>query len=403
VSSALRRLVPPALLACTELAQSGAQYSPLLSAGLGCIAAIVEHSPALLADQPPIPQYFVRLLLDIMNVSPVCSQVVSEQLVKRGAPEFLGKLLRPRPQAAGAEEDDTEMDGVDGNPQLALLLRQVYETTDCAGMLLRSDLGPILTEATIAAVYATMNDSLSSTVGRPSDRFSPNALPRHEGVMRLVELIQVVLYHIVRLQPKDAASAQQSNNVAELYRRQVAQMRVLSPALLTVIAYANEFLRVNADTDAARGGPGSDDLDAASAVGAYAQLLDGVSRCLALLFDLFPDALTTQLLSKVSVLLDRSNDQSRPGMMSPTRGGGRGIQLLPRAVIAGALLNAQVCRGDGSISLLPVLTRFICRSYLQIDIKTRSRLLKVLHALCRVSSTAHIAAISYTPPMFHGE
>jgi hypothetical protein len=355
VTSALRRLVPAALHACAELGAQGPAHSALFSAGLACVSELTTFSAGLLMDHPPIPQYYVRLLVDIMSLSGIYTQGAVEGLVKNGAVESLIRLLKPSPASGG---DDDGISGADGNPQLAVLLRRVFEAPDCGPLLLRCDIAPAVTEAAIAAVYATMNEALTTGVQSQASRaehFGAHRLATHEGVIRLLELVQSILQLVVRIQPKDASATAQASSLAEQARRQVANMRYLSPAILTVVSYCSKYLRYTAEDSSQvspRGGTDEASGIESSAAAAYSRLLDGGTRCIALLFDLFPDALTTQLLSKASILLDTKADgQHRAaGMMSPARGVGSGasreVVLQPRAVLADVLVNPQVSHLD---------------------------------------------------------
>ena len=135
----------------------------------------------------------------------------------------------------------------------------------------------------------------------------------------------------------------------------MASLRAVSPALLMIFSYAGKYLQFQAllENTVDHNNNGGENYatniagEVVNATAAYVHLLESSSRCLSILFDLFPDALTSQLLSDQSILLDNAansapeSDMSRLGISSPTR------QILkqgitPRMVLAELLSNAQV-------------------------------------------------------------
>lgn len=344
------------MLSATQLSESSKEYNYLLTLGIQCVSVVLSHSTILLVDQAPIPQYFIRLLLELRSISSVIARVVVDTLVKYNAVECLLKLLRPHNSSSSSNivSDEEQYETADSSPQLALLLRGIFETGDYAELLLKSDMATILTGAAISNVCGNINEALIQGLqGQHTEFFNISLLPSHEGTIVLIDLIQVVLYYVMRSQPRDP---QNKNTIAvthaDTLRRQVACMRALSPILLMLVSYTSTFLQLHTDDTTILYSPRTDESNNpnSTAITAYSHLLDTSTKCMALLFDLFPDSLTTQLLAKQSILLETNSQQldktSGRGLMSPNRAAQRGSQLTPRIVLAEALLNPQVLYKD---------------------------------------------------------
>ena len=100
VAASLRRLVPAALRAM--------QLTDLGSSAAGCLRPYLECVVDLLADQPPIPQYTLRLLADAFKVSPEMAQLLTDELRRNGALGVLtGRLKLLVLQAEQLETDGT--------------------------------------------------------------------------------------------------------------------------------------------------------------------------------------------------------------------------------------------------------------------------------------------------------
>lgn len=341
VTSALRRLLPGALEACVQLsATSGGQADAVLHLGLSSVSEVVSQCPHLLKDQAPIPQYVVRLLIEVMRITPLFAHTVVQNLQQSGTLEVLVRTLRETAQSAGSPEEDADV----ADPQLAVLLRNVFETSEGSPVLLQCDLATALVTALIASVYGTMNDPLSANT-------NDAAVSAHEATILLVDLLHVVLHFVIRslstAEEKDAQLNRQGTPKvpgphlaqAETFRRQVAPLRAVSPALLLIFSYVSNFLHAH---DSTTSGPQSDaSLESASAtLAAYTHLIESSSRCLGILFDLFPDAVTSQLLSKLSILLDgktETADTTSPRKQLQQQA------MFPRAVLANVVSNPQVC------------------------------------------------------------
>jgi hypothetical protein len=367
---------------------NGARSAWVMQLAIAAVTSILSHAGALLADSAPIPQYIVRLLCEIMKIAPVFSQAIVQHLHSSGVSVALMKLLNQRTNAVqrhSNEDHDNDDDDSDGgmsaaataDPQLAVLLRCIVENPEGAVSLLQSDIAVVLAPSLIATVYETMNNALRQDnaarfIGESSE------LSKHEIVIVSVDLLHVVLHFVIRsLSTADERDAQAAAAAAamgptaaatvkagaffeqaDLYRRMVSPLRAVSPALLLVLAYVGNYLyyrghqqqqQLSAPGGGREGNSRSTEEDA-SAWTAYSHLMESASRCLGILFDLYPEALTTQLLAKQSILLENDTGSFNASMASPQRHGGNSsssstnkqVVVTPRMAFSDTLSNPEV-------------------------------------------------------------
>jgi len=351
VVSSLRRLLPWCLRAhARKAASTSVSASPVsrpatptatTSGAAGrsvaaCLDDLLNHVPAMLCDQPPIPLYAVRMLTDSAMVSLPSATALADGLFARNALLLLVDSLRSQ----GARSDpfgDHEEQEQDQDPQLPLLLRCLFERTGSSARLLEADLAGALARAVQIAVQRS--------VGTRSG-FSNVVAP-------LVELLHVVLHFVIRSlsnTPKEVSTpspAQRGGGseadgggayaAAQQYRRLVFPLRVLCPSLFEILSAAREELDATVtDLSLSAGGGPPPQVDGGAEGAVPLQLQETVSRCLGILFDLFPDAVLEYLLG--------------------TGGGGR----TPRAVLAS----------------------IVCLQHM--DLRLRVRLLKILAGVANV-------------------
>ncbi len=309
------------------------------------LPTLLLQVPSLLQDQAPIPQYTVRLLCDVFTVNTTISSSVVQCLISTGSVEVLVQLLKQKP--------DEESEGIDS--QLIVLLRTIFECNG-AEHLLHNDLATSLVTTLISSVYSSMNSSVSTSslvTGRRGDTLhTTNTIEgvtnQHQTIIVLIDLLHIVLHFVLRAvstadeRDRQYNAAHNTNNKAyylqaEGYHKQVAPLRAVSPALLMIFAYVSVYLRETSSTNASNidnnstHSNHSESSDANSLL-AYCHLLDSSSRSLGIIFDLFPDAITVQLLSKQSILLDNGS----------IGGPNSRAVLTPRMVFADILSNPEV-------------------------------------------------------------
>lgn len=332
VAASLRRMVPACLKTYAISGHNTGSVTPVPKGGSmetdpaslmvsQCLEGVVEHLPALLTDQSPIPQYAVRMLTDAAISSLRVATLIADGLSTRNALPLLIDNLRTQ----GRDRDpysDAEVSEQD--PQLALLLRCLFERTGSSARLLEADLAGALASAVQIAVQRS-----ASVRSGFKDQVTP-----------LIDLLHVVLHFVIRSlssppkeSPSNTPSPRQKNidstlSAAQQYRKQVSPLRVLCSTLFEVLAAANEELEATIADDAQSTPEGE----------VPAQLQETVSRCLGILFDLFPDAVLEFLLVN--------------------RGPGQGQS--PREVLSSILTQAH------------------------IDLRLRLRLLKILSGVANV-------------------
>eukprot|EP00981_Chlorochromonas_danica_P012115 scaffold4505_cov165-Ochromonas_danica.AAC.5 len=303
--------------------------------------SIMPYISLLLNDQPPIPQYTIRLLVDVMCINREIAVQIVRQLQTSGiVPVILNNL---RSVAANdRNSDDGDIYSLD--PQLVVLVHGIFEHAEGAEALLEADLGSALSVATIGAVYMSLPF--------PFDRVTQI---NSELLVGLAELLYFVLHFVLReISAAEGGGRSPQRHVhAEQNRKRVLSLRATSPALLMLLAFAQDYLRTFPGGSIAGG-----EVDGQQQLRAVcSHLAELSSRSLGVLFDLFPDALTSQLLSKQSVTLD--NKAANPHEAEV---------LSPRLIIALVLKNKQV---DG---------------------KVRLKLIKIVLGLLKVSKTINSSA-----------
>jgi hypothetical protein len=295
------------------------------------------------------------MLTDSAMVSQPSATALADGLFARNALLLLVDSLRSQGARSDPFGDNEELDQ-DQDPQLPLLLRCLFERTGSSARLLEADLAGALARAVQIAVQR-----VSSVRSGFSDQVTP-----------LVELLHVVLHFVIRSlstpppkatladgggggAPSPGPLSEQTPAAAQQYRRLVASLRVLCPSLFHILSTAHQELEATFDegvANAASSFPSSPIETDASSVSP--QLQETVSRCLGILFDLFPDAVLEFLL-----------------LQSP--GQGRG--------------NGQMGHGhngypsDGSPR--EVLAAILCLQ--TMDLRLRVRLLKILAGVVNVS------------------
>lgn len=261
VAACFRKLVPGLIRGASAGDAVG------LAEVLRAYAAAMPSLLPLLADQPPIPQYVTRLLVD--------SMAVDRQIGAQVVPMLSGAAhaLVHRLGAQQAEDEDEALD-----PQLVVLLRVIFDHPEGASMLLQADLGSALQTAFAHALQA-------AGIGRYP---FPSASAPTDLLGGLLEAMAQVLQHVLR-QVSEGVRGQGQGQGDQL-RRFVRPLCACCPALLLLLAYVSHALQAAA-------GPGSGSTEEEQLLG----MAEQASRCVGVLFDLFPDALTAQLLSRQSV------------------------------------------------------------------------------------------------------
>jgi hypothetical protein len=326
VASCLRRILPNfARSFCESMPHPSAADEYRLSPVVTCYQSVMSFFPLLLTDQAPVPQYITRLLVDTMAISEAMSIVTIQSILVSGATTVLVNLLRT--SGSGHTEDGEELSL---DPQLVVLIHGVFERSEGASALLQADLGGALSVAAIGTVYSNLPYPFHQ-IGHFN----------HDLLVSIVELLYHVLHHVLRetssmenpsSASKGATRSPQRHGIAEQHRRLVMPLRAVSPALLMMMACVEHYLAFSPASLPPEADIEMDDRQHDRTI--YAHLLELSSRCAGVLFDLFPDALSSQLLSKQSVALDTSQRDLVPGHSSPV--------LSPRVIVASVLKNKQV-------------------------------------------------------------
>lgn len=341
VASCLRRLMPAFLRSHVT---SGPQEEKRLALATACYQTVLPYVSPLLVDQAPIPQYITRLLVETMGVHKQFAVQFIPALQQYGILSVLVGLLRNSGNAAGGAGtgmNDNHSSSEDGesfvlDPQLVVLIHSIFDHNEGANLLLQADLGGALSVAIIGAVYMNISYPFRGVGSLNQDL-----------LVTLIELLYHVLHFVLREVSSDTVPSSagkggmrspQRHIQAEQHRRFIMPLRAVSPALLLMVAFiehcGNLFPAMEGDAAA-----GDQHLHSI-----LVHLLDLCCRSMGVLFDLFPDALTSQLLSKQSVALDPSS-----GERSATE-----TVLSPRLILAHVLKNKHT-EGKVKVKFLKII------------------------------------------------
>ena len=365
VAAAFRRMIPTQLKSVVMYLEEVDNKSSRITMGSDLsltmddvhelLKTLVSYCPALLADHAPIPQYTVRLLSDVILTSPTIADAVVKHLQSTGSISHLLRLLKIRRTAANDEEmevpsssssSSSSSSNSSGNypdPQLVVLIRYVFERNGAVA-LLQCDVATSIASVCISIIYGKVgsyiNSSYSDIIKYPTAMVHQMLDIDLEDLMVSIDLLHLILHFVIRAlstadekdrnstasngtNPSTTASpARVHYTQAEAYRRLIAPLRAVSPALLVMFHYAHHciyckttLLYKEGDTSihqqqqhqqqhnsSTRGDepPISNSPDVTS----YLHLLDSGSRCLGILFDLYPNDLSLQLSSRQPLTLD---------------------------------------------------------------------------------------------------
>ena len=302
-----------------------------------------------------MPQYTIRLLSDVMLVSPAIADEVVIHLQSTGCIVHLLRLLKIRRISSNDEDvepSSSSMVNCYPDPQVVVLLRYVFERNGAVA-LLQCDVATAIASVCISIIYGKLgtyiNYSSNELITKPSSSSLVSTMLDIdlEDLMVSIDLLHLILHFVIRAlstaDEKDriAMANNAKNNItsspsriatttiglgqnyaqAEGYRRQIAPLRAVSPALLVMlhcahlcivchkarllnknVAHVEENHISNNHNDSSR----IDEVPATSHVdmSSYLHLLDSGSRCLGILFDLYPNDVSMQLSSRQPLTLD---------------------------------------------------------------------------------------------------
>lgn len=351
VASALRRLVPSSVRLCASRAAVADSNITMDTASARIRDALKQVSHQL-RDRSPIPQYALRLLSDTLAISD--SRIAASMIHELQSTDIVNALLfiyKTGGAGSGPEgEDDEDEDrGLSADPQLTVFLSMLQEHSEGAALLLERDIATALSSALIASVYSAPLSSPSRDVDGPTDGLHA------DSVQPQLELLHGCLYFVLKNLSNSAAALKSHSGpsnpssalsqrvaMAEQYRKLAGPLRAVTPALLMILAKVDRRLLAAQDNESPsrRGAsqlqqqPRTNDAQEARVVSVG--LAQSACECLAVLFDLFQEALCSQVLSRQPITID-----------SPSNGGQHGHQrseeLSPRLVFARLLDNNMVC------------------------------------------------------------
>jgi serine/threonine protein kinase len=328
IASALRRLMPGALRALLQTARTAKERSLLQARCVQCIRSPCGSALAvLLGDQAPIPQYAVRMLVESLQITAELSDLIARQLGEGGGLSALVALF-------GRQAERVTEWGQEQDPQLTVLLRLLFERRGLELPLLQAGMPHAL-----CGVLFRMVQQQQQLEERGGGLTQSHRLNYLSAVAPQVELLHVALHFVIRRlsggDDKDGTALQACERVQEC--------RTLYPVLLSALITAVLEL---APSDAVAGA-GHVDKTADSA---SLHTADTVSRCLGILFDLFPDSVTEYLCngSTAKVALEPAMHQYYVSLRV------KGRDISPREVLA-----AVICQPSAHIRLRSRILKII--------------------------------------------
>ena len=340
VAASLRRLIPAALRTVIQTKYKDHAYN--------CISKYVPYITSQLNDQSPIPQYIIRLIADAVTVSPTITNEIMKDLKINGCVEVLIQLLK---DGRGHSSDTHDEDRIQ-DPQLSVLLRYMFERPEMSMKMLQCDVAGAVASAVLNAIGITTSKSPISYDHQRAELLVPS-----------VDLMLIILNYFIRSLAAIAESNKSPNNkssdtsnLSEQLHRLATPLRTVCPALFIILA-------------GPKGMNSKEDEDESM----LAMLRDSASRCLGILFDIFPDSVTSHLLftSEINLGSNSSPNSSR--------------------VTAAYSINSNNPR--------IIISKIITQP--SIDIRLRIRLLKILAGVVKLAPVLN--AVAKVEDMFRSQ
>jgi hypothetical protein len=363
-----------------------------------CVA-VFDELGSMLTDCSPMPQYAHRLLCDLLQSFPTLASSIGEELYSRGTIQTLIQCLRANDGGRIDVQDGDDVSVAD--PQLFLLLKLIFDCGVLTGEAMAAEL--VSAVSAVSAVseaeveeHPAVRGSLSlrmigggglatgvaaalsaAVEGQHGD--AGNISVSNELIVALIELLHSILtYALKALSCVAAGNAKanatssidpaQGNAVVQMVRRFVAPLRTSIPVLFLLLtaSASPDADKITLCIHPSAPVPGSASLasqakgEGLSSTGAHGQnsvvhfIGDVVSRSLGILFDIFPEVLTSQLVLNHSIAAPAPSRKEEDRTASP-----QGVN--PQGILAAALSNPLV------------------------DLRVRVRLLKVLGGVVRMA------------------
>lgn len=338
------------------------------------LQSIFTQMASLLQEEIPMPQYAIRLLVSLFSVaytSPNAHQIkladlLMSNLRSYGLVPILMEVLKVTSttamtnsnsiSASGVAEQSSQVLGNMLDPQLLQLIRSVCEfhskssedsQASISGVLLliESEVAQSLSIATISTVYAYISYPYHSS-SLPTSGSVGVALSASSSTAEVISLLLDVTYFVLHFVLKSLSDNSNNNHqmvngagapvtrhiFSQQLRKAITAMQSISPALLMVMGYCEHLLASYPGSVASP--PSNVDAEDTTTIAMATQWLDMSGRCLGMLFDIFPDILSSQLLSKQSVCLQQPQATPSSNTAIP--------QLPPRVILSKVLRNRRI-------------------------------------------------------------
>ena len=288
VSSTMRRIFPTTLRAFLLL-ESEESVNSVFDTFQQSLISLFTYMKNMLKDQSPIPQYTVRLLVEMITISPSLAPFIAKYFLDSDTFQAVSNLL----EIPGDSDSEVDSSGT-VDPQVAILLTSVFEHNTDPSNVLDSELSTLLASS-ITSVLFLQNNSKELNI---------------EIITPLIDLLHCILNFVINSlsvleerkdnQPQSPSSSSKYN-LAEQRRRAVAPLRSVCPAILLIFVKVMNSIEEYVSMRTTEDDDDDFDVENDSMLTSFMYVMDVSSRCLGILFDLFPDAVTNVLLSKQSL------------------------------------------------------------------------------------------------------
>jgi hypothetical protein len=330
-ASTLRKLVPLLLRTLFTLSSDAALYGidletvesqsnqssaadcrylkTCLSSPANVYLPIFPKISSMLADQSPVPQFAVRMLVDSFSV---CSNRARGEIIaglrQHGCISVLINMLKAATPPLNSSNDGGNDDGAqyEQDPQLVTLLRMLFEGSQASQQQV-NPASPVHDSSAAIAVSMLDGDLIGAVVNAVKFYVPIGGVVAFDVLLPLLELLYVILNFIIRC---EITSEEQKHSSGQL-RKYAHPLRSLCSWLFgTLLARERQVNYVklrewiddettpesNDDNNSSYFAHDTDAGQDEEVVRNMSSLRDLATRCISFLFDIFPDVVISHLL-----------------------------------------------------------------------------------------------------------
>ena len=383
----LRKLAPPLLR--KYLLESNITETKVKSL-LDIFNGLVHFLPALLKDEDPIPQYIIRTFAEIIGISDNFSQLLSVKFRVSGLTKlFVALLVNDNSMMTASPRSPSNFDLPD--VQLIHLIRGLFDHSDSPLTIItytsaNSSHSPSKTTSTSTSTSTFKESTLIAGIIK---LISSSVIKRDlELLVALLGLLSSILHYLIRLQTaneNESSLSQTQNNL----RRSPTDMNEIrqictglssaSFTLLYIISWhPKDFSNNNMESNMVEDRRTSFG-DVQSSL--LASIQETCSRCLGILFDLYPVTVVNQIIDGDTHLIKAYN------CAHPTTS-----KILSHILIGNFVdINIRIRLLKLLLSIIKVSSSLTSRNSLKIkDFLSKSEIKEALETVSYISSSTSL-------------